>query len=210
MPEPLSRRSTLLAHNAGSWQGTFIRLDGSGRELERFPSSLQVEERDALIVASLTNGSTGVVRTMEFQEPPAEMQIAAAGHWSLGPDRIGPWPWVTELCLVHGNRRRRVVVRHGSDTIESVVLVSEGRPGCGDAPPPAPHSAPVLQRSEGSDQTTWLLEDSPTDRVELQLMARRSFGMPQGVTLRWQPASSPWLEIGRSHGASGMLDPLHT
>ncbi len=206
MPEPFSRRHTLLSHNAGTWQGTFIRLDGSGREVERFPSSLQVEERDRLIVASLTNGSTGTVRSMEFEEPPAEMQISPAGHWSLGPDRIGPWPWVSELCLVHGDRRRRVVARHSGEGIASVVLVSEGRPGCADAPPPAPHHAIVLPPS--GDQVVWVLEDSATNRVELQLMGRRSFGMPQQVALRWQPAGSAWLEIRRSHAASGLLHPL--
>jgi Domain of unknown function (DUF3598) len=206
MPEPLSRRSTLLSHNAGSWQGTFIRLDSRGSEMERFPSSLQVEERGGLIVASLTNGSTGDVRSMEFAEPPPEMQISPAGHWSLGPDRIGPWPWVSELCLVHGDRRRRVVVRHGNEGIQSVVLVSEGRPGCSDAPPPAPHQA-VISSASGP-QALWVLEHTPTNRVEVQLMAERNFGMPQTVVLRWQPAGSSTLEIGRCHAASGLLEPL--
>ena len=208
MPEPFSRRDTLLRHNGGSWQGSFIRLDAAGHEIERFPSSLAVEERGRLIVASLTNGRTGTVRSMEFEEPPAEMQISPAGHWSLGPDRIGPWPWVSELCLVHGGRRRRVVVRHGSDGIESVVLVSEGRPGCADAPPPAPHRATPLASGGGVDQAMWLLEDTSANRVELQLMGRRRFGMPQQVTLRWQPNGSAWLELRRSHAASGLIEPL--
>jgi hypothetical protein len=208
MPEPFSRRHTLLSHNAGAWQGTFIRLDGSGREVERFPSSLQVEERGRLIVASLTNGKTGTVRSMEFEEPPAEMQISSAGNWSLGPDRIGPWPWVSELCLVHGDRRRRVVVRHSGDGIESVVLVSEGRPGCADPAPLAPHSARPVPLSGNGEQAVWVLEDTTTNRVEVQLMARRSFGTAQSVQLRWQPAGSDWLEIRRGHAASGLLEPL--
>jgi len=57
---------------------------------------------------------------MEFGQPPAEMQVDPAGHWSLGPERIGSLAWVRELCLVHGDRGRWVVVRHGHDTIESV------------------------------------------------------------------------------------------
>ncbi|MFM7550231.1 MAG: DUF3598 family protein [Cyanobacteriota bacterium] len=209
IPEPFSRRDTLLRHNAGTWQGSFIRLDASGQERERFASSLLVEQRGSLIVASLTNGSTGTVRTMEFEEPPPEMQVDPAGHWSLGPERIGPWPWVSELCLVQGDRRRRMVVRHGSDTIESVVFVSEGRPGCADAPPTYPHRSTAVQTAGGDgDQAVWLLEHTATNRVELQLMARRRFGMAQQVTLRWQPAGSDWLEIRRSHAASGMLEPL--
>lgn len=208
MSEPFSRRHTLLAHNAGSWQGVFIRLDASGLEIERFPSSLDVEERGPRIVASLTNGNTGNVRTMEFEEPPAEMQISPAGHWSLGPDRIGPWPWVSELCLVHGDRRRRVVVRHGSDRIESVVLVSEGRPGCGDPAPLAPHRAERLPHPGEADQQLWLLETTPGNRVELQVMGQRLFGEPQSVELRWQTNGGPWLKIRRNHAASGLLEPL--
>lgn len=209
IPEPFSRRDTLLRHNAGTWQGSFIRLDASGQERERFASSLLVEQRGRLIVASLTNGSTGTVRTMEFEEPPAEMQVDPAGHWSLGPERIGPWPWVSELCLVHGDRRRRVVVRHGSDTIESVVLVSEGRPGCADAPPTSPHRSKAVQTGGSvGDQAVWLLEHTATNRVELQLMGRRSFGVAQQVTLRWQPTGSGWLEIRRGHGPNGLLEPL--
>lgn len=42
MPEPLSRRQTLLHHNAGVWEGTFIRLNAGGHEIERFGSHRQV------------------------------------------------------------------------------------------------------------------------------------------------------------------------
>lgn len=208
MSEPFSRRHTLLAHNAGSWQGVFLRLDARGVEIERFPSSLHVAERGPRIVASLTNGITGNVRTMEFEEPPAEMQISPTGHWSLGPDRIGPWPWVSELCLVQGDRRRRVVVRHGSDGIESVVLVSEGRPGCADAAPREPHRAERLPHPSEPDQQLWLLETTPGNRVELQVMGQRRFGVPQSVALRWHTHGGEWLEIRREHAASGLLEPL--
>jgi hypothetical protein len=132
-------RSALLAFNAGLWEGSFIRLDGRGHEVERFDSHLEVSEaapgdrsdpRQGEITAALTNRSSGQVRTMRFLEPPAEMQIdPLAGHWSLGPDRIGPWPWVSELALVHGDQRRRVVVRHGAEQLECLVVVVEGRPG---------------------------------------------------------------------------------
>ena len=118
MPEDLEPqrncRSTLLIHNAGIWEGQFVRLDPGGREQSRFASHLSVLDTDGLIEASLTNRDSGEVRRMAFREPPAEMQISPQGHWSLGPDRIGPWPWVNELCLVHGDqhRRRRFSSRH--------------------------------------------------------------------------------------------------
>jgi hypothetical protein len=99
-------RHQLLAHNAGIWEGAFVRLDATGQEQERFASHLLVEDKDGRIEASLTNRNSGDVRRMAFREPPAEMQISPQGHWSLGPDRIGPWPWVSELCLVHGEQRR--------------------------------------------------------------------------------------------------------
>ena len=104
------RRHQLLAHNAGIWEGAFVRLDATGQEQERFASHLLVEDSDGRIEASLTNCNSGELRRMAFREPPAEMQISPEGHWSLGPDRIGPWPWVSELCLVHGEQRRRAVV----------------------------------------------------------------------------------------------------
>jgi hypothetical protein len=80
---------------------------------------------------------------MDFDEPPAEMQISPEGHWSLGRDRIGngAWPWVSELCLVWDERRRRAVIRHGSERLESLVVVSEARPGMEEPIPSAPLQA---------------------------------------------------------------------
>ena len=100
MHPPFSRRATLLSHNAGLWEGCFIRLDRTGAELERFESHLSGSDQMGTIKAALTNRVSGQVRSMEFAEPPAEMQISPRGHWSLGADRMGPWPWVWELCLV--------------------------------------------------------------------------------------------------------------
>lgn len=158
----LDRRSTLLGRNAGHWEGTFIRLDDEGLESERFGTQLQVQDTRGQIEAALTYLNTGKVATMRFAEPPALMAISPEGHWSLGPDKTGPWPAVMELCLVDGQRRRRVVVRHGAKQLESVVLVVEARPGVVDpapAPPllaahrrPHPHHGPgaTLRRSPGA------------------------------------------------------------
>ena len=92
-PVTLDRRTILLACDAGIWDGTFVRLagqaDGDAMEVERFASRLVVDERNGRVEADLTNLSSGTVRSMAFSEPPAEMQITAAGHWSLGPDPIG-------------------------------------------------------------------------------------------------------------------------
>ena len=123
------RREILLTHNSGDWHGCFICCDCHGLERERFKSQLSVQDQGGKVVAALTNISTGQVRSMDFDEPPAEMQISPEGHWSLGPDRIGAWPWVSELCLVWGERRRRAVIRHGSERLESLVVVSEARSG---------------------------------------------------------------------------------
>ena len=54
------------------------------------------------------------------------MQISPEGHWNLCPDRIGAWPWVSELCLVWSWRRRRAVIRHGSERLESLVVCKRG------------------------------------------------------------------------------------
>jgi hypothetical protein len=192
-------RARLLGPNGGQWLGSFIRCGADGREQERFPTSLQVSDQAGTIEAALTYAHTGQVRTMRFEQPPAEMQIAPAGHWSLGPVRIGPWPWFAELCLVHGDRRRRVVLRHGSDQLESCVLVVEARPGVVDPPPPAPLQARPLGPGH------WQLGPD----VELHTaMGPRPVGEPVTCLLRWRPEPGLVLELPRRYGASGLLEPL--
>jgi hypothetical protein len=191
----LTRRNTLLAHNSGLWHGCFIRFDVRGLELERFASQLSVQDQGGRVVAALTNVSTGQVRTMDFDEPPAEMQITPEGHWSLGPDRIGAWPWVSELCLVWGDRRRRAVIRHGTDRLESLVVVCEARPPLQALASPAPNGAGLI----------WSLP--ATLGVTSQTADRRESGLPEEVALRWQPEPGINLEIRRRYGAYGALEP---
>ena len=200
----LTRRNTLLAHNSGFWHGCFIRFDGRGLELERFASQLSVQDQDGRVVAALTNVSSGQVRTMDFYEPPAEMQIIPEGHWSLGPDRIGAWPWVSELCLVWGERRRRVVIRHGTDRLESLVVVCEARPGIQEPVPPAPLQALASQAPNGAG-LIWSLPAALG--VTPQTADRRESGLPEEVALSWQPEPGINLEIRRRYGAYGALEP---
>ena len=199
--DPHLRRTTLLRHNSGVWQGTFIRLDGNGQEVERFASHLVVADREGTIHADLTNRSTNAVRSMQFVEPPAEMQISPEGHWSLGPDRIGPWPWVCELCLVWGDQRRRIVVRHHATGLESLVLVCEGRPGAEPLPPAPPLQ--LIPSSEGNQQQRWQLEDQPA--VWAITMASRPSGQPEGVSLHWQPVPGITLALQRRYSEHGLL-----
>lgn len=199
-----SQRQILLSHNAGIWQGTFIRLDGNGHEVERFGSHLEVADREGTIHADLTNRSTGSVRSMQFAEPPAEMQISPDGHWSLGPDRIGPWPWVSELCLVWGLQRRRLVVRHGLKGLESLVLVSEGRPGHEPIAPATPLQALPVQ--EDSQHTRWTLELEPA--VRACTMAAREPGQAERVSLFWEPEPGIALKLDRRYSEHGLLLPL--
>ena len=202
-----SPRQILLTHNAGVWQGTFVRLDAGGRELERFASHLEVADRAGIIHADLTNGSSGAVRSMQFAEPPAEMQISPKGHWSLGPDRIGPWPWVCELCLVWGQQRRRVVVRHHTSGLESLVLVAEGRPGCEPESPPSPLQA--WATAQGADRNRWSLGQDwalgQDPAVWVTTMAHRSPGQPEAVVLGWQPQPGLSLQIERRYSEHGLL-----
>ena len=206
-PNPLvDRRRQLLAHNAGVWEGQFVRLDATGQEQERFASHLLVTDSEGVIEASLSNRSSGEVRRMAFREPPAAMQISPEGHWSLGPDRTGPWPWVSELCLVHGEQRRRAVVRLGSELLESLVIVWEGRPQQAEPAPDAPlrawQSGPAGQANAGQQgQTIWTIAAG----LELVTPDRRLGGSPQSVALRWQPQPGLQLEIQRSYDAYGNL-----
>lgn len=201
------RRTTLLAHNAGIWEGCFVRFDRTGLEVERFDSRLQVEDRDGTVVAALTNISSGQVRSMDFQEPPAEMQISLEGHWSLGPDRIGPWPWVSELCLVWGNRRRRAVIRHGSTALESLVLVAEARPDHREEPlAAAPLQARAAETGSGGNGHGLIWTLPACLAVTVYTVAQRQQGMAEEVALRWQPEAGVTLEIRRRYGPHGLLE----
>ena len=194
----LTRRATLLAYNAGLWEGTFVRLegqpDGEAVEVERFASRLLVEDREGTVDASLTNLDSGNVRSMRFAEPPAEMQISPEGHWSLGPDRIGAWPWVSELCLTAGDHRRRAVVRLEGERLISLVVVIEARPGLSDPPPPAPLRLPAIRQAEGG---LW----RPTADLEV----RAGSGW---VELAWQPQPGQACRLRRAYTDFGLLLPL--
>jgi len=192
------RRATLLAHNGGLWEGTFVRLegqaDGEAVEAERFASRLVVEDRAGTVEADLTNLSSGSVRSMRFAEPPAEMQIAAEGHWSLGPDRIGAWPWVCELCLAGGDRRRRAVVRLEGERLISLVVVIEAWPGISDPAPAPPWRLPAIRQAGG---LLW--------RPASDLEVRAGSGW---VELLWQPQPGQTLRLRRAYGEYGLLVPL--
>lgn len=203
LPRPLTvpsidRRATLLIHNAGVWEGTFVRLegqaDGLAVEAERFASRLLVEDRAGTVEAALTNLDSGSVRSMRFAEPPPEMQVTAEGHWSLGPDRIGAWPWVCELCLTAGERRRRAVVRLEGEQLISLVVVIESRPGCVDAPPPSPWRLPAIRQGESR---LW----RPAADLEVR-------AAPGWVELAWRRQPGQALCLRRSYSEYGLLVPL--
>lgn len=197
------RRATLLARNAGHWEGSFIRLDSQGLESERFGTRLHVHETGGQIEAALTYLNTGKVATMRFAEPPTLMTISPDGHWSLGPDKTGPWPAVMELCLVDGQRRRRLVVRHGAERLESVVVVVEARPGVVDPAPAAPLRATVLPVGDGSGLGCWQL----TDDISLTTALERRVGDPLAVRLCWRPQPGRELVLERAYGANGLPQP---
>ena len=197
------RREILLTHNSGDWHGCFICCDCHGLERERFKSQLSVQDQGGKVVAALTNISTGQVRSMDFDEPPAEMQISPEGHWSLGPDRIGAWPWESELCLVWGERRRRAVIRHGSERLESLVVVSEARPGMEEPLPPAPLQA-LASPAPTCPGLIWSLPAALG--VTLITADRRQSGVSEEVGLCWQPEPGIHLEIRRRYSAYGALE----
>lgn len=194
----MDRRATLLIHNAGLWEGTFVRLegqpDGEAIEVERFASRLLVEDREGTVDASLTNLDRGSVRSMRFAAPPAEMQITVDGHWSLGPDRIGAWPWVCELCLTAGDRRRRAVVRLEGERLISLVVVIEARPGISDPPPVAPLRLPAIRQAQGC---LW----RPAPDLEVRVASG-------WVELAWQPQPDSQYRLRRAYSEFGLLQPV--
>ena len=145
---------------------------------------------------------------MRFREPPSEMQISADGHWSLGPSRIGPWTWVSELCVVLGDRRRRVVIELAADGLSSLVYVNEGRPGRQDPVPPAPLRLPpptTVWQANGLSLLRW----QPEADVLIDIPLQRQPDQPQQVALQWQPAwARQGARIERRHDRYGLLESI--
>jgi hypothetical protein len=200
-----SPRQRLLEVNGGCWEGLFVRLGPEGREIERFPTRLLVTDQDGSIEAALTYLSSGRTVPMRFSEPPAAMQISDAGHWSLGIDRTGPWPWIAELCVAHGDRRRRIVLRHGVDSVESLTYAMEWRPGLADAAPATPLVASLQAiGADGATATRWSLDGN----VEVVIVHSPNQPGPVQVTLSWEVDAEVRCRIERRYSAYGLLEPL--
>ena len=131
-------RDALLLHNSGIWQGCFVRLDHTGKEQERFPTSLEVNEDEGFIQTCLTYKQSGRQQSLNFGSLPASMQVTRTGHWSTGPSFITPWNWVAELCVVNQQQRRRMIVRHGVSGLDRVIYVVEAKQGVLQADPLQP------------------------------------------------------------------------
>ncbi len=198
-------RQRLLEVNGGCWEGLFTRLGPDGREIDRFPTRLLVTDQDGTIEAALTYLASGRTVPMRFSEPPAAMQISTAGHWSLGIDRTGPWPWIAELCVARGDRRRRIVLRHGVDSLESLTYAREWRPGVPDAGPDAPLVASLEAiEADGATTTRWSMDGN----VEVLIVHHPSQPGPVQVSLSWQVDANVGCRIERRYSPYGLLEPL--
>ncbi len=198
-------RQRLLEVNGGVWEGLFTRLGADGHEIERFATRLEVTDRDGTIEAALTYLASGRTVPMRFSEPPAAMQISTAGHWSLGIDRTGPWPWIAELCVAHGDRRRRIVLRHGVDSLESLTYAREWRPGLTDAGPDTPLVARLeAVAANGATASRWSLDGN----VEVLIVHSPGQPGPVQVTLSWQVDADIRCRIERRYSPYGLLEPL--
>lgn len=103
-----------------------------------------------------------------------------------------------------GERRRNALICHGSERLESLVLVSEARPGMDEPLPPAPLQAlasPALpwHRLE--------LEPAGSLRDILQTADYRQSAVLKQVALCCQPEPGINLEIRGSYSAYGELKP---
>lgn len=194
--------AALLQHNSGSWQGCFIRLHADGKEVDRFNTTLSVEEVEGMIQTKLTYLNSGQQRSMNFLELPHTMQVSASGGWSLGPGSITPFNWVGELCVVRGEERRRIVVRHGASGLDQVVYVIEAKGSTLLSPP---RDTVQCQMEKQGDWSLW----RPEPDVELLLDTRqRSTGDATVCGLRWSGIEGEQRQIVRRYDTNGLLQPL--
>ena len=195
-------RSTLLIHNSGIWQGCFVRLNHTGKEQERFFTSLDVRETDGVIQTCLTYKGNGRQQSMNFASLPPSMQVTQTGHWSTGPSFITPWNWVAELCVVNQQQRRRMIVRHDVSGLDRVIYVVETKQGAVQQNTPQPLQC--QSKSFGS-----LLIWSPEPGVELFLDPRnRQQGDITGCGIRWCDHKGITHQILRQYNTAGALCPL--
>lgn len=196
-------RNALLTHNSGQWHGCFIRLDGHGHEQERFPTSLVVQDSGGMIQTCLTYCNSGEQRSMNFATLPHTMQVTSSGCWSLGPGSITPFNWVAELCVVQAQQRRRIVVRHGTSSLDQVVYVIETLDRQLTAAPSQPLSCAIDRLG---DFTIW----RPEPGVELLLDARdRHSGDATACGMRWITPDGSTAQIVRRYDSHGQLEEIH-
>ncbi len=195
-------RNTLLLHNSGIWQGCFVRFDNSGKEQERFFTSLDVKEAEGVIQTCLTYKESGRQQSMNFTSLPPSMQVTQAGHWSTGPNFITPWNWVAELCVGNQQQRRRMIVRHGVSGLDRVIYVVEAKQGTVQPDPSQPLHC---QSTSFGSLVIW----SPEPGVELFLDPRdRQQGDLTGCGIRWCDRNGITHQILRQYNTSGALSPL--
>ena len=195
-------RNTLLLHNSGHWQGCFVRLDHTGKEQERFTTSLEVMEKVGVIQTCLTYKESGRQQSMNFESLPPTMQVTQTGDWSTGPNFITPWNWVAELCVVNQQQRRRMIVRHGVSGLDRVIYVVEAKQGIDQTIPLQPLHC---QSTSFGSFLIW----KPEPGVELFIDPRdRQQGDITGCGIRWCDDNGITHKILRQYNAAGALNPL--
>lgn len=195
-------RNTLLLHNSGHWQGCFVRLDHTGKEQERFTTSLEVMEKEGVIQTCLIYKESGRQQSMNFESLPPTMQVTQTGDWSTGPNFITPWNWVAELCVVNQQQRRRMIVRHGVSGLDRVIYVVEAKQGIDQTIPLQPLHC---QSTSFGSFLIW----KPEPGVELFIDPRdRQQGDITGCGIRWCDDNGITHKILRQYNAAGALNPL--
>jgi hypothetical protein len=195
-------RNTLLLHNSGYWQGCFVRLDHTGKEQERFTTSLEVMEKEGVIQTCLIYKESGRQQSMNFESLPPTMQVTQTGDWSTGPNFITPWNWVAELCVVNQQQRRRMIVRHGVSGLDRVIYVVEAKQGIDQTIPLQPLHC---QSTSFGSFLIW----KPEPGVELFIDPRdRQQGDITGCGIRWCDDNGITHKILRQYNAAGALNPL--
>lgn len=195
-------RESLLLHNSGFWQGCFVRLDHTGKEQERFTTSLEVMEKEGVIQTCLTYKESGRQQSMNFESLPPTMQVTQTGDWSTGPNFITPWNWVAELCVVNQQQRRRMIVRHGVSGLDRVIYVVEAKQGIDQTIPLQPLHC---QSTAFGSFLIW----KPEPGVELFIDPRdRQQGDITGCGIRWCDDNGITHKILRQYNAAGALNLL--
>ncbi len=171
-----------LLQNLGTWEGSFLELSSDGSQRQTTPSQLTMSlsaDEQTIHFQLKRIPDSGAAQEMALQfhypGPGAKVPFFEDGCFSQGALQWSKWSqFGTELALVEGNRRLRLVQIYAQDTLSSLTLIQERLADSGAQPSP-PLSVSDLMGTWFGEATT-LYPDGRQDAPVQTLLSVKQDG----------------------------------